>query len=192
MPEIGEIKKGQDLGFTRYYKFIWRACVDCGKERWVRLKRGQPKNRYCLSCAHKGNSGGKGSRGMWKAGCKHKIKNSSGYIEIKLQPNDSFYPMASKGGYILEHRLVVAKRLGRCLLKSEHVHHIDGIKDHNKDNNLQLLSQADHSIKIQLCQHCSLRQDIRMVQLQNKMLLEQIRNLNLRLMDVGILKGVKI
>lgn len=41
-------------------------------------------------------------------------------------------PMARKDGYIAEHRLVMAQSLGRCLTRTEVVHHID----HNPSNNL--------------------------------------------------------
>jgi len=42
------------------------------------------------------------------------------------------------GGYVFEHRLVVARALGRDLLPSEEVHHVDGNRANNDLSNLQL------------------------------------------------------
>ena len=39
---------------------------------------------------------------------------------------------------MMEHRLVMARLLGRRLLKSETVHHIDNNRQHNEPGNLQL------------------------------------------------------
>lgn len=73
--------------------------------------------------------------GNWKGG---KNKTTYGYIEVLLEKDSPYFSMANSGGYVLEHRLVMAQRLGRPLTKSESVHHINGIKDDNADKNLEL------------------------------------------------------
>jgi len=74
-----------------------------------------------------------GERGAGWAGGTFK-DNASGYVYRTLSP----------GTRILEHRWVMSQHLGRHLLTSEHVHHINGIKDDNRIENLQLLSKSEH------------------------------------------------
>jgi hypothetical protein len=74
----------------------------------------------------------------WRGG---RWTSTSGYVYI-LVPH---HPMATKGGYVLEHRLVVEASLGRLLQPNEHVHHINGIKTDNRLENLQVLSPREHA-----------------------------------------------
>ena len=74
----------------------------------------------------------------WKGG---RFKDTDGYIRI-LMPN---HPDCSRQGYILEHRYLIEQKVGRFLLKTEAVHHINGIKDDNNIDNLVLLTTQAHN-----------------------------------------------
>ena len=215
MPEIGEIKKGKEIGkSTPNGKFLWSACINCGKERWVEKRAKRTIANYCQDCngiqhrksiptiipdsnyipksgdiieAKYINFSGSKRHGCFKwrvcenckegkwiqanrqekvcIHCRAKVfkktgENSShwkggivtddrGYrLNLLNKKKDKqFWYMAVRNGeregsrYVFEHRLVMAKHLGRCLEKWEIVHHINGIKDDNRIENLELLKE---------------------------------------------------
>jgi len=55
------------------------------------------------------------------------------------------HPYRTHNNYVLEHRLVVEKMIGRFLKKSERVHHLNGIKKDNRPQNLMAFKdEATH------------------------------------------------
>lgn len=85
---------------------------------------------------------------LWAGG---RVRNRQGYI---VQTIHDDHPFASMGYRerkdsatlrVLEHRLVVAEHLGRPLESYEHVHHINGIRDDNRIENLQVLLIGQHA-----------------------------------------------
>lgn len=68
-------------------------------------------------------------------------EHSSGYILV-YQPD---HPAADRSGYVLEHRIVIEKYLGRVLTGDEIVHHMNGNKKDNRIENLQITTRADHA-----------------------------------------------
>lgn len=79
----------------------------------------------------------------WKGG-RHKMY--LGYIYV-YKPD---HPHAvSNHTYVLEHRLVMEKHIGRYLFPWEIVHHINGVRDDNRIENLELLPSRKHNTKVQ-------------------------------------------
>lgn len=180
MPEIGEIRRGCETGHNRKERYIWAACEICGKERWTILSHNKPHNKRCISCAKKGIPHSEETKqkmhlvtgektNNWKGG---RVIDRGGYLQLKLYPNDFFYPMARKQGYVLEHRLVVAKSLGRNLHRWELVHHKNHIKTDNRLDNLQLVGTDKH-LQITLL-------DKRITYLENRVILLEAENCLLR------------
>jgi len=139
---IGEIRHGQEIGYVSRRAFIWHACEICGETQWVALLFGTPIYKNCESCRrkyYKGRSGDK--HPLWRGG---RSLTRNGYILVFLHKEDFFRPMANSKGYVMEHRLIMAKHLGRLLQVWEVVHHINEIKDDNRLENLQLATASEH------------------------------------------------
>ena len=111
-----------------------RTCDGCGIEFEFRLAMAQ------------WNAGKYHSREcMWE----HKARpvgqtkpTSDGYV-MEYQPDS---PMAQPStGYVLQHRLVMAEVLGRPLTASESPHHINGVRDDNRPENLELWNTSQPS-----------------------------------------------
>ena len=148
MPLIGETKTDREIGRRVQVgqKYIWAKCQSCGKERWTRFYvKTKDYPLICRSCAARAPKifklGDKSPR--WKGG---KYTDKQGYIRVYIEKDDFFYQMANHNGYIPEHRLVMAKHLGRNLQRWEVIHHKNGIKDDNRIENFELTTKGSHSL----------------------------------------------
>ena len=140
---------GKELGIpsATVSRFVHAMGISRSQQEAISLLQRQGKF-YSVSewsCAHRGDKSPN-----WKGG---KHKDRLGYVLIKLLPDDFFYAMADKNGYVLEHRLAVARALGRNLHRWEIVHHKGakypkGSREDKGDNrypeNLQLVTDDRH------------------------------------------------
>lgn len=142
-PSIGDLATAKSIDRMGRAIQIWEACPQCGHERWVKQNA---KGTCCQTCmtppAHFGERNPR-----WNS-TKRTITKSG--IRLPITPDHPFFAMAhrcaGKGYAILEHRLVMAKHLGRILKFWEVVHHIDGDNCNNAIDNLLLLPhRAMHS-----------------------------------------------
>ena len=115
--------------------------------------RGQDWAKYGKAGSIKSNlnphlKGSKGAKNpAWKGGVtyfKRKGKYANQSIKYVRCPAE-FATMARKDGYVMQHRLTVAKAMGRALTRTECVHHINHDATDNRLENLMLFAtNADH------------------------------------------------
>lgn len=119
-------------------------CTRCDNPVFSYVKKKTGKRSYsatCKECLHKDSL----ARSIAKNGMRG--YDSQGYVRIRLE----------NGQFVAEHRLVLEQKLGRKLRKGESVHHINGIRDDNRPENLELWLGAiryGQRAKDVICPHC--------------------------------------
>lgn len=83
----------------------------------------------------------------WKGGVTYHNRHGNYGATKYVRCPPEFLSMARKDGYVMEHRLVVARAIGRTLTRAETVHHVD----HNPTNNalanlLLFATNRDHKL----------------------------------------------
>jgi transposase-like protein len=84
-----------------------------------------------------------------------RIKHAAGYVLVFVAEDDPLRVMAQRGsGYVMEHRLVIARLLGRPLKRHETIHHINGDRSDNRIENLQLRQGQHGAGVVHRCRDC--------------------------------------
>jgi hypothetical protein len=147
-----DIKKYQDKKWLRiqYYEkklSVSEIAKECGTgittiSRWASRFEIREMRPY------KGNR--KGPENPYWRGGKYK-DHTSGYIWV-YNPD---HPSCTKKGYVLEHRLIVEKFIGRYLRTNEIIHHKNKIKDDNKLKNLEMIVLGEPNCAKIMCPFCN-------------------------------------
>ncbi len=91
----------------------------------------------------------KGSQNPYWNGGRYK-DSASGHIWV-YNPD---HPSCTKKGYVLEHRIMVEKYIGRYLRPNEIVHHKNKIKSDNRISNLEIVVLGNPVFKEITCPFC--------------------------------------
>lgn len=118
----------------------------CGKQTTI-AKRSRPDHNEYTGHPKRWVWGHYGRALLAKRGTDHprwgggRYAARDGYVLI-YKPD---HPTAKKDGYIFEHRYVYEMTRGVLLPRNAIVHHINGIKDDNRPENLIVATRAHHS-----------------------------------------------
>ena len=109
----------------------------CGKNVKIRKRHLYPSKSvpdYIKGHQQYGNKRG------WKGG---EIKDARGYVWSYAPDHPNKNAMGK--GYVKRSRLLMEKKIGRYLTKNEAVHHINGIRDDDRIENLIVMTKSAHS-----------------------------------------------
>lgn len=120
---------------TKYHRDILKKAYASSPNSGMKGKTHSKESKIKMSEAKIGVF--KGDKNYFWKGGKHK---SRGYILIWKPEHIN----CNNKGYVFEHRLIMEEHIGRTLLPTEVVHHINHIRDDNRIENLKLFEKREH------------------------------------------------
>jgi len=127
---------GAELGTDATTIRFWLKMAGIGTRTISQAKAGKPASRASIAASVKSR------RKYVRAGMPTVGYKVDGYGYLARYVPD--HPMADRAGYVKEHRLVMAKKLGRSLGREEIVHHVNGDVTDNNPLNLELTTISEH------------------------------------------------
>ena len=121
-------------------KHYWRCVCDCGSIKHIAktsLTTGKTRSCGCLRDEISRSQPRSDKSSSWRGG----RRIDGGYVMLYMPD----YPGAKSNGYVREHKYVMEKHIGRRLNEKESVHHINGDKQDNRIDNLELWSKSQPS-----------------------------------------------
>lgn len=115
------LQHGSGLCIKHYEEARKDECPECGGPKYRR-------SVLCRPCRDKRTGP---DHGAWKGG---RVVDTNGYVRV-YAPD---HPRANMKRYVKEHHIVMERILGRYLLPGENVHHINGNRQDNRPENLEL------------------------------------------------------
>ena len=116
---------------------ITLECSNCGISFQRRVKAERRPRKFCSrKCQYEYF---RGVNGTYFLG--GRFYNDHGYVLV-LKPE---HPRTVAHLYVYEHILVAEQKIGRYLRPNEVVHHLNGIKDDNRPENLEIMDNVQHT-----------------------------------------------